>query len=94
MDLDGNIALLGEVLQREEPSLIVARAPCILAEKPVDPQPRRIDQDQCVACGQCVGIGCPAIECADGYPHVNELLCVGCGLCDRVCDLRLVQPAK
>ncbi len=91
VDIDQNIQLLGQELEVEEPTLIVARAACVLSERPLDPKPREIDEEACVACGNCLSIGCPAIENKNGYPSVNELMCAGCGLCDRVCDLRLIQ---
>ena len=46
----------------------------------------------CMGAGSCVDV-CPnlAIECFDGYAHIDKDLCVSCGLCIRTCPKRLIK---
>ena len=32
-------------------------------------------------------IGCPAIAIKDGKAHVDDTLCVGCGVCEQMCPV-------
>jgi indolepyruvate ferredoxin oxidoreductase, alpha subunit len=72
-------------LQSEEPWLIVARSPCPLSTKKNPGPARQVDQELCKKCKACLRLGCPAIEWVNDEIHVNELLCGGCALCEKVC---------
>ena len=72
-------------LQSEEAWLIVARSPCPLYTKKNPGPARRVDQELCRKCKACLKLGCPAIEWVNDEIHVNELLCGGCALCEKVC---------
>jgi indolepyruvate ferredoxin oxidoreductase alpha subunit len=79
------VAALREETEADEPSLIVAKAPCPLhARKLIGPR-MKIDVNACVACGACLKIGCPAIEGGEGKPAINPAMCWGCGLCAGIC---------
>lgn len=50
-------------------------------------------RDKCTGCSACVN-ACPKdaihmIRAADGfeYPHVDETICVQCGICEKVCSI-------
>jgi indolepyruvate ferredoxin oxidoreductase alpha subunit len=74
-----------EETMREEPSVIIATAPCELLDKKRKRIPYRIDIDKCKNCGMCMKLGCPAIQKKDGKMMINDTLCSGCGLCAKVC---------
>ena len=46
----------------------------------------------CMGAGSCVDV-CPnlAIECYDGYAHVDKDLCTSCGLCIKACPKKLIK---
>jgi len=68
-------------------TVVVARRECTLQvlrrEREVAP-PFTVTDD-CVACGQCVQLGCPAITYSDDGAGIAPLLCVGCGICAQLC---------
>ncbi len=68
-----------------EPSVIISRAPCLLAERKTLGKPLRVVEDKCKKCGACIKIGCPALEAVDKQPKVNVDACVGCALCRQMC---------
>ena len=93
-DMEG----LKQAIQREvatrEPSVIIAKRPCVLIVKQEDPL-LFVDHEKCVGCKMCMRIGCPAISHADKKSTVNPALCVGCGVCAQVCKFNaFVREAK
>jgi indolepyruvate ferredoxin oxidoreductase alpha subunit len=84
-DLLATTETLRTALQSDEPWLIVSRGACPLYTKvPVGPI-HRVNQELCVKCKACLRLGCPAIEWTNDEIRVNEMLCGGCSLCDKVC---------
>lgn len=81
-DLPAMRAALQEETAREAVSVIIARRPCALLIKGKQP-PCRIDN--CRSCGLCMGLGCPALQRTPQGVRVDQSLCTGCGLCERVC---------
>lgn len=85
-DLKETLAVVGEAVEAEEPTLIVSSAACPLKERKRKGAMRRVDAERCKECGRCLRLGCPAIEHQDGQPpRITPLLCIGCGLCEQVC---------
>ena len=72
-------------LAADEPSVIISRRPCALLKYVKHNPPLRVDTDKCRSCKSCMKIGCPAISMKDGKAHVDETLCVGCGVCTQMC---------
>ncbi|MFP4143971.1 MAG: indolepyruvate ferredoxin oxidoreductase subunit alpha [Phycisphaeraceae bacterium] len=93
-DLEATVAALKEELEADAPSLIVSRSPCVLADRSVWETPRQIDEQACIACGECVSLGCPAIENRGGYPHIDPTMCTGCSLCEEACYLNLITTPQ
>ncbi|MDQ7782940.1 MAG: indolepyruvate ferredoxin oxidoreductase subunit alpha [Desulfomonilaceae bacterium] len=96
-----------EELSADEPSLIIARAPCALlkTERILPDKPLRIDENVCIGCKACINTGCPALEFVKieqpaegdkrkGYSRINEALCVGCRTCFEVCKSDAVKEAS
>ncbi|MBP3448309.1 MAG: indolepyruvate ferredoxin oxidoreductase subunit alpha [Clostridia bacterium] len=69
----------------EEPSLIIARRPCVLLKGVKYDFDVTIQKDKCKNCKMCMKIGCPAISIVDGKPEINKTLCTNCGLCKNIC---------
>ena len=93
-DLDHVIEVLREELAAKEPSLIISRAPCVLAEKVDFGGVYAVDAAACKKCKACLKLGCPAIEFdaqGDGVPVISASRCVGCGMCARVCRFGAIK---
>ncbi|MBO5408849.1 MAG: indolepyruvate ferredoxin oxidoreductase subunit alpha [Clostridia bacterium] len=78
-------AVIKEEISVEEPSLIIARRPCVLLKGVTYDFDVNIRKDQCKNCKMCMKIGCPAISIVDGKPEINKTLCTNCGLCKNIC---------
>lgn len=83
---------LDAALNKEEPSVIIAKWPCIL-KKFTDQDNREfdlrlkkcvIDQVKCTKCRLCVKTGCPAILSGETV-RISAESCTGCGVCRQVC---------
>ncbi|MFZ2958342.1 MAG: indolepyruvate ferredoxin oxidoreductase subunit alpha [Candidatus Ozemobacteraceae bacterium] len=87
-DLKALEATIKKALEKPEPTVIITRRPCFLLKnyKPAK-SPIQLNHANCVKCGQCWKLGCPAIERdqTDGKTLINSTLCVECGLCAIVC---------
>ncbi|NSW90453.1 MAG: indolepyruvate ferredoxin oxidoreductase subunit alpha [Firmicutes bacterium] len=82
-----------EEISTEEPSLIIAQRPCALLKHVKFEGPLRINKEKCRICRMCMRIGCPAIVDNGNYIEINEALCVGCGLCTKLCSFDAFQKA-
>ena len=77
--------VLKEELEVNEPSVIISRRPCALLKYVKHNQPLKVNTNKCVGCKSCMKIGCPALSIKDGKAHVDNTLCVGCGVCEQLC---------
>ncbi|TES92803.1 MAG: indolepyruvate ferredoxin oxidoreductase subunit alpha [Candidatus Cloacimonadota bacterium] len=83
---------------RQEPSVIIARRPCmlLLLRKKEVWEPYYVAEEECIGCKICLQLGCPAISMEDEKAVINELFCVGCGVCAQLCPKEgaMVQKEK
>ena len=76
-----------EELAAKEPSVIISRRPCALLKYVKHSAPLKVNVDKCVGCKSCMKIACPAISMKEGKAHVDNTLCVGCGVCEQLCPV-------
>lgn len=76
-----------EELAADEPSVIISRRPCALLKYVKHNAPLKVNTDKCIGCKSCMRIGCPAISIKAGKAHVDNTLCVGCGVCSQLCPV-------
>ena len=83
-----------EEQEKDEVSVIITKAPCVLlskAKKPVC----IADSEKCKKCGLCLKPGCPAItKQADGTVKIDDTMCTGCGLCAQLCKFDAINLVK
>ncbi|MBQ7265179.1 MAG: indolepyruvate ferredoxin oxidoreductase subunit alpha [Firmicutes bacterium] len=84
-DLAQTEKTIKEELAANEPSVIISRRPCALLKYVKHKPSLCVDTDKCKSCRACMKIGCPAISFKDGKAHVDNTLCVGCGVCEQLC---------
>ena len=84
-DLDECERILTEELEADEPSVIISRRPCVLLKYVKASAPLAVDREKCRSCKKCMGLGCPAICFTDGKASIDAPLCVGCGVCGKLC---------
>ena len=93
-DLKACDTTIKEELAVEAPSVIISRRPCALLKYVKHSAPLSVDTDKCRSCKACMKIGCPAISIKNGKAHVDNTLCVGCGVCEQLCAFGAFQSTK
>ncbi len=96
LDMEGLRERLEEELQAPEPSVIIARQPCVLLLKEKR-APLRVKDALCSGCKLCLRLGCPAMslympEVKEGWEEekkekvaIEAAMCAGCKLCAQLC---------
>ncbi len=86
-DTVGLEKLLKEETAKDEVSVIITKAPCVLLKSnPPITKKCYADSEKCKKCGMCMKPGCPALtKQADGTVRVDDTMCNGCGLCKGLC---------
>ncbi|MDO5574279.1 MAG: indolepyruvate ferredoxin oxidoreductase subunit alpha [bacterium] len=86
-DTAGLEKLLKEETAKDEVSVIITKAPCVLLKSnPPITKKCYADSEKCKKCGMCMKPGCPALtKQADGTVKVDDTMCNGCGLCKGLC---------
>ena len=101
LDLTETDNALTDALSKDEPTVIIAKWPCILKKfsdkdkQEFDLSPKRcdIDQEKCKKCKACVKTGCPAITSGDQIT-INPDSCTGCSVCRQVCPFEAIKEVK
>ncbi|MCL2159918.1 MAG: thiamine pyrophosphate-dependent enzyme, partial [Oscillospiraceae bacterium] len=86
--------ILVEELKKEEPSVIIARRPCVLLKNAKKPLKYAIKTEDCKGCRVCMSGGCPAIKFEDKKAEIDQSLCTGCGLCEKLCKFNSISEVK
>ncbi|MBQ3135011.1 MAG: indolepyruvate ferredoxin oxidoreductase subunit alpha [Oscillospiraceae bacterium] len=93
-DLKACDTVLKEELAADAPSVIISRRPCALLKTVKHNAPLAVDTEKCRSCKACMKIGCPAISMKGGKAHVDNTLCVGCGVCEQLCAFGAFKSTK
>ena len=93
-DLAACDTAIKEELAVDEPSVIISRRPCALLKYVKHNPPLCVNTEKCIGCKSCMRIGCPAISMKDGKAHIDETLCVGCGVCEQLCPVHAFESTK
>lgn len=84
-----------EETAKDEVSVIITKAPCVLLSKQKSPYTCRPVSDKCKKCGMCLRPGCPALtKNEDGTVSIDETMCNGCGLCKELCKFDAIELAE
>ena len=87
--------IVKEEVAKDEVSVIITKAPCVLLKKQKSNVVCRPVSDKCKKCGACLRPGCPAItKAADGTIVIDETMCNGCGLCKGLCKFGAIETVE
>jgi len=82
-------------LETDEPSVIVAKRPCVLIPGQEKLPAYSMNQEKCNQCGACIRLGCPAIiqlgQNKEKSFFIDAFFCQGCGLCEHVCKFDAIE---
>ena len=92
-DVDETERVIREELAADEPSFIISKRPCALLKYVKFPNICSVDREKCRSCKACMRIGCPAISMVDGKAEINRELCVGCGVCEKLCKFGAISTS-
>ena len=79
---------LREEMAAEEPSVVIARRACALLNRVKGDTFEVLDD--CIGCGVCTRLGCPALSMRDGKAEIDQEMCDGCGICAQVCVNKVI----
>lgn len=85
--------VIAEELEKEEPSLVIARRPCALLKQVKHNKPLTVG-DECIGCKACLQVGCPAISVENKRSSIDADMCVGCGICKTACRYGAIKEVK
>ena len=90
-DLAASKQVIVEELTAKEPSVIIARRPCVLLKTVKHNPPLLIAKEDCRGCKRCMSLGCPALSMDGSKVKIDATLCVGCGVCQKLCSFGAIQ---
>lgn len=83
-----------EEVAKDEVSVIITKSPCVLLSKEKKPL-YTAHSDKCKKCVMCMKPGCPAMtKNADGTVYIDDTMCTGCGLCEKLCKFNAIELVK
>ena len=88
-DLKALKKIIKTEVDKDEVSLIITKAPCVLLKRanPINETPMKVDEEKCIGCKMCLQISCPAIMWKEDVKKasIDSTLCVGCNVCSQIC---------
>jgi indolepyruvate ferredoxin oxidoreductase alpha subunit len=86
------------------PAVLITEGECIQINSDAKKQPYRVNPEECIACGKCLELGCPAIVKTDEEYRdtgrykagIDPVLCVGstCDVCRQVCPTGAIKAPE
>jgi len=87
--------LVKAAVARDEVSVIIVSAPCVLLKGQSFPTVCMAVPEKCKKCGACLKPGCPALtKQEDGTVFIDSALCTGCGLCKQLCKFEAIKAVR
>lgn len=94
-DLKGLREAIQDAKSSQDQVAIVIKTPCCLLKGVRKESPLEVVTDSCNKCKTCLRLGCPAISLdKDGFPAIDPLSCVGCGVCAQVCRHEAIKTRE
>lgn len=88
-------SIVKEEVAKDEVSVIITKAPCVLLKGNVFPDKCVPVPGKCRKCGMCLKPGCPALtKKEDGTIAIDETMCNACGLCMQLCKFDAIEKVN
>ncbi|MGN0267819.1 MAG: indolepyruvate ferredoxin oxidoreductase subunit alpha, partial [Lachnospiraceae bacterium] len=68
--------------------------PCALLKYVKAKPALTVEEKNCTGCKSCMRLACPAISIKDKKAHVDNTLCVGCGVCQQLCKFDALKAPE
>ncbi|CFX69740.1 Indolepyruvate ferredoxin oxidoreductase, alpha subunit [Syntrophomonas zehnderi OL-4] len=86
---------LQEALNRQEPSVIIAKRPCVLLHPVTLASRYYVDDELCTGCKSCIKLGCTGVSFDDeNKKAIINPGCTACGLCPQVCKFNAIKKME
>ena len=99
-EVEDTIMTLEAAIKYNGLSMVVARRPCAQValrearKKGIEVKPLKVDPEKCTGCKLCITqLLCPALIWKDGKAVIDDILCVGCGVCAQLCPFDAINPS-
>ena len=89
LDLNTLRETITDEINADEPSVIIARYPCMLKNRPYKTYMEVIPEN-CNGCKACIQLGCPALSLKDDKAYISKHSCSGCTLCQQLCRFEAI----
>ena len=94
-DIETLEKVIKEEVARDEISVIITKAPCVLLIKKLSKTQCKVVESKCKKCGLCLRPGCPAItKKENGVTFINDTMCNGCNLCFEQCKFGAIEQVE
>ena len=90
-DLKETEAAVRAAIAHDGPSVVITQRACVLLVRERG-DALVIDEAECVTCGRCLQLACPAISKLDDVVQIDPLFCIGCDVCAQVCPKDAIGP--
>ncbi len=92
---------LEECNDYEGPAVLITEGDCVQIRREEQEEAYHVEPDECIACGRCLELGCPAVVKTDEEYEdtgkfksgIDPVLCVGeiCDVCRQVCPTGAIK---
>ncbi|MGI6413700.1 MAG: indolepyruvate ferredoxin oxidoreductase subunit alpha [Syntrophomonadaceae bacterium] len=87
--------VLQDELARREPSVIIAKRPCVLLGNTAVTRQLRVDEALCTGCKACIRVACTGIFFDEATKKASlNSNCVACGICEQVCKFDAIKAME
>lgn len=93
-DIEATQEVIMTELKKQQPSVIIAKRPCVLLRSTKREKSCFVDEEGCIGCKVCLTLGCPSLVSGDNTVSIDEASCTGCGICMQVCPPSTIKRSE